>query len=69
MARYKRVVTDLRGSLSREPGRSREILRELLGEIRLQPEGEEIYAEFETRPERIFLSERVASNYGCGGRI
>jgi hypothetical protein len=44
-------------------------LRELLGEIRLQPVGDEIYAEFETRPERIFLSERVASNCGCGDRI
>jgi site-specific DNA recombinase len=69
LARYKRAVTDLRGSLNRDPGRSREILRELLGEIRLQPEGDEIYAEFETRPERIFLSERVASNCGCGDRI
>jgi hypothetical protein len=66
LARYKRTVTDLRGSLNRDPGRSREILRELLGEIRLQPEGNEIYAEFETRPERIFLSGRVASNCGCG---
>jgi hypothetical protein len=66
LARYKRLVTDLRGSLNRDPGRSREILRGLLGEIRLEPEGEEIYAEFETRPERIFLSERVASNCGCG---
>ena len=69
LARYKRAVTDLRGSLNRDPGRSREILRELLGEIRLQPAGDEIYAEFETRPERIFLSERVASNGGCGDRI
>jgi hypothetical protein len=39
-------VTDLRGSLTRDVARAREILRELLGEIRLQPEGEEIYAEF-----------------------
>ncbi len=66
LARYKRVVTDLRSSLNRDPGRSREILRELLGEIRLQREGDEIYAVFETRPERVFLSERVASNCGCG---
>jgi len=68
LARYKRAVTDLRGSLNRDPGRSREILRELLGEIRLQSVGDEIYAEFETRPERIFLSARVASNCGCGDR-
>jgi hypothetical protein len=30
LARYKRAVTDLRGSLNRHPGRSREILRDLL---------------------------------------
>lgn len=69
LARYKRAVTDLRGSLNRYPGRSREILRDLLGEICLRPEGDEIYAEFETRPERILLSGRAASNCGCGDRI
>jgi hypothetical protein len=69
LARYKRAVTDLRGSLTRDAGRAQEILRDLLGEIRLQPEGEEIYAEFATRPEQVFLSERVASHCGCGGAI
>jgi hypothetical protein len=69
LARYKRAIADLRGALSRDPARSREILRDLLGEIRLQPEGDEIYAEFEARPERILLSGRAASNFGCGDPI
>jgi hypothetical protein len=33
---------------------ARPIVQDLLGEIRLQPAGDEIYAEFETRPEQIF---------------
>jgi site-specific DNA recombinase len=69
LARYKHAIADLRGALSRDPARSREILRDLLGEIRLEPVGDEIYAEFETRPERILLSGRAASNLGCGDRI
>ena len=69
VGRYKRLMVDLRGALGRDTNRSREILRGLLGDIRLQPEDEELYAVFETRPERVFLSERVASNCGCGDRI
>jgi len=34
------------------------------GEIRLQPDGDEIYAEFETCAERIFLSERIRCIWG-----
>ena len=69
LVRYKRAIADLRGALSRDPASSREILRDLLGEIHLQPEGDEIYAEFEARPERILLSGRAASNFGCGDPI
>lgn len=69
MARYKRTVADLRGALSGDTSRARPLLQELLGEIRLQPAGDELYAEFEVRPERIFMSGRAASNTGCGDRI
>jgi hypothetical protein len=66
IGRYKRLTIDLRGALGRDVLRSREILRQLLGDIRLQPEENELYAEFEARPERVFMSERAASNCGCG---
>jgi site-specific DNA recombinase len=66
LARYKRAVSDLRGALSANPERVRPILHDLLGEIRLQPYGDQIYAEFETRPERIFMSGRGTSDLRCG---
>ncbi len=65
IGRYERLMVDLRGAFGRDPDRSREISLDLLGEIRLQPEDEEFNAAFETRPERNFMTERIASDCGC----
>lgn len=47
---YRRLVADLQGSLTADVPRARELLQGAIGEIRLLPEGNEIYAEIESRP-------------------
>jgi hypothetical protein len=67
LTRYKRTIADRRGALSHDADCARPILQDLLGEIPLQPAGDEIHAEFETRPERIFLSGQATSNFWLRG--
>jgi hypothetical protein len=59
--RYKRLVMDLQGALARDPMRAREMLQQILGDIRLVETGEELYAEFETPLERVVLAAGGAS--------
>jgi hypothetical protein len=56
-ARFKRLLADLQGVFERQiPGEARGMLQELLGEVRLVPEGEAVYAEMESRPERLLAA-------------
>ena len=54
--RHKRMVLNLQTALKGDTGRARDILRELMPEIRLVKEGEEIYAEISTGADRILLA-------------
>lgn len=51
LVRYKRLLTNLKGALERDVPRARELLKELLGKVRLAPaDNGEVWAEVETRP-------------------
>ena len=54
--RARAMARDLAGALRQETGRAREALRAAFGEIRLVPEGERVYAEFEDAAERLMLA-------------
>jgi DNA invertase Pin-like site-specific DNA recombinase len=56
VGRYKVLLMDLQATLAGEPERARQALQDLLGEIRLVPEGKELYAEIETRHERLLMA-------------
>ena len=56
IARYRRLVADLPQSLQKGSGRARNALQTLLGDIRLVQEGEAVYAEVETSPERRLMA-------------
>ncbi|HVN46914.1 MAG TPA: recombinase family protein [Steroidobacteraceae bacterium] len=66
VARYKRLVEDLPATLGRDPDRAREILRGLLGEVRLVPEKTGLFAEISMSPGRLLA---LAGCDGSGGRI
>ena len=55
-AAYRRLVADLQGALERDVTRAREMLQDALGPIRLVREGEEVWAEVETRPARLLMA-------------
>ena len=67
----RRMVMNLRECLDGDIARARTALQSMLGEIRLVAEGEEVYAEVETRADRLLLKAVGAgvSNSGCGDRI
>ena len=54
--RYKRLVADLQGALAQDVARSRAILREIFGEIRLVETGPNLFAEFESPLERLVVA-------------
>lgn len=56
LARYRRLVADLHGSLTRDTETARIALHELLGEVRIINEGTEVWAEIETRAERLLMA-------------
>ena len=62
-AAYRRIVMNLKECLEGDMARARAALQKLLGEIRIVAEGDEVYAEVETRAHRLLL-EAV----GTGGR-
>lgn len=70
-ATYRRVVMDLQACLEGDVARARTALQKVLGDIRMVAEGNEVWAEIETRADRLLLEAVGAgvSNRGCGGRI
>ena len=56
--RYKRLVADLPGALAHDVTRSRAMLREIFGEIRLVESGPELFAEFESPLQRLAIRVR-----------
>ena len=56
LAAYRRLMTDMRSALERDTPRARGLLQDLLGEIRLVPEGDEIYAELEAQADRLLVA-------------
>lgn len=56
LGRYKALLVDLQATLAREPERARPALQDLLGEIRLVPEGAELYAEIKTDHQRLLMA-------------
>lgn len=67
--RLRAVALDLASALARDVGRAREILRGLLGEIRLEPEGPAVYAEIESAAEGLVVAAGGASmGRVAGGR-
>ena len=67
MARYKRLLADLPGSLKDVEGEAREALRGILGPIRLTREGPELWANLEVDPGRLLLT--ALDRSGSGGAI
>ena len=55
IARYRAMMADLSGALKSKPERSREVLREVMGEIRLIPKEAEVWAEFQSPAERMLM--------------
>ena len=49
-------MADMRSALERDTPRARALLQDLLGEIRLVPEGEEIYCEWDAHPDRLLVA-------------
>jgi DNA invertase Pin-like site-specific DNA recombinase len=72
MAIYRRMMMDLQGTLKRDTERGRRILRGILGEIKLEAQGNEVYAVLETRAERLLLAAGafpgVVAGTGCRAR-
>lgn len=64
--RYERAVAQLPGMLERDPARAREILRRLLGTVRMVRRNGGIFAEVSTSAGALL---GVASSDGSGGRI
>lgn len=56
MARYRRLLADLPGTLKREPERARAAIRELIGDIRLVEDNEGLWAEMDTPASRLLLA-------------
>lgn len=56
VARYKALLVNLQDALAGTTERARPALQEILGEIRLVPEGSELYAEIETRQEQLLMA-------------
>ncbi len=50
MALYRQMVMDLESALKEDILKAREILRAILGEIIIQSEGAEVWAELKTNP-------------------
>jgi len=59
--RLRRVTLDLGGTLERDVDRARDVLRDLLGGARLVREDDAVYAEVETRPDRLLVAAGGAS--------
>jgi hypothetical protein len=70
-AAYQGLVMRLETALSADTARARDALRQVLGDVRLVAEGDAVFAEMETRADRLLLVAMGAgvSNSGCGGRI
>ena len=54
--RYKRLVADLPGALAHDLTRSRAMLREIFGEIRLVESGPDLFAEFQSPLQRLAIA-------------
>jgi hypothetical protein len=63
---YKRMVQELPAMLDREPDRAREILRRLLGAVRLVREAGGLFAELATSPGQLLA---LAGGAGSGGAL
>jgi hypothetical protein len=61
---YKRMVQELPAILDREPDRARDILRRLLGAVRLVREAGGLFAELATGPGQLLA---LAGGAGSGG--
>ena len=67
--RLRAVALDLCSALECDKARARTILRELLGEVRLKPEGEAVYAEVESAADRLLVAAGdVSLGLVAGGR-
>jgi hypothetical protein len=66
---YRALLLRLESALTADTARAREALRQVLGDARLVAEGDMVYAEMETRADRLLLDAMGAgvSNSGCGG--
>lgn len=70
MAKYRRLLADLPGTLKREPERARKAIADMLGRVRLIQEGEEIYAEMESTPGALLLASGIdVTRIGSGGAV
>lgn len=74
IGRYEAMVAELPGLLTRDPERARDILRRLLGEVRLVRGAGGLFAELSTSPERLMGLAGVTpietrGRDGSGGRI
>jgi len=56
VGRYKALLINLQTTLAGEPERARAALQDLLGDIRLVPEGDKLYAEVETHHQRLLMA-------------
>lgn len=56
LAAYRAKLVDLRGALGQDVPRARELLQDALGPVRLVPEGKEVYAEVESRADRLLVA-------------
>lgn len=54
--RYKSMLDDLQATLVGDPDRARLALQGVVGEIRLVPDGKELYAEMQTHHERLLMA-------------
>jgi hypothetical protein len=59
--RLRRMALDLGGTLERDMDRARDVLRDLLGGARLVREDDAVYAEVETRLDRVLVAAGGAS--------
>ena len=54
-AAYRRLMINLQECLQSDISRARQALQKFLGEVRIVAEGDAVYAEIETRADRLLL--------------
>lgn len=69
MARYRRLLADLPGTLKREPERARKAISDMLGPVRLVADDEGLWAVMDSSPGLLMVAGLEIPRSGSGGSI